>query len=378
MNFFNFPVRIAYGPASFGELPGLVKGLSEYVLVVCGQSSMRSSRRFDELLKSLAGLGVKYTLYEGVTPDPTVKDIDNAAAKLKEGSFDLVLAVGGGSVLDFGKSLALMKNYEGASVWDFVNTAERRATPVEHEVLPLIAVPTTSGTGSEATPFTVLTNKEARLKKGIGNSGLYPVLSVLDPELTLGLPREQTLYTALDAFCQSLESYIGIKNSPLTEYLCLRSITGVITGLPGALDDPGDIKARSSLSLAAMLSGMAIGHTDVGLAHAIGQAISISYPLPHGLLVALVTPSVLEFSRSAIGEKIERVEAEIKKQTSATDVRGFFELTGLKLGLANYGVKAADLGEMIETALLIGSVKTSPVPVDKKGVRGIIERAMDG
>lgn len=378
MNEYFFPVRVVFGCGLFSELPGLVGDMSKSILIVTGAESFRSSGRFTGLAEGLAGRGIEYIVHESVSPDPVVEDIDRVAKELRDEPFDLVLAVGGGSVMDFGKCLALMKSYDGASIWDFVNTPERKAATVAHRALPIVAVPTTAGSGSEATPFSVLTNKREGFKKGIGHSSLYPTLSVVDPELTLSLSPDQTLYSGLDAFCHSWESYIGTGNSPLTETFCLYSMELVARSLLRVLKDPGDLDARGELSLAAMYSGMVIGQTDVGLAHAIGQAISTFFPLPHGQAVSLVTPEVVKFNFRAIEEKIERVDAMIKRHTPAENISEFFALAGLNFGLRNYGISMDDLDAISESASHIGSIKTNPLPVMRGVIKDILIEAFNG
>lgn len=378
MNEYSFPVRIVFGCGLFKELPGLVGDISQEILIVTGRESFRSSARFAALTGGLSERGISYLIHESVSPDPVVEDIDRVAKELRNKPFDLVLAVGGGSVMDFGKCLALMKRYKGASIWDFVNTPGRLATPVTHKVLPIVAVPTTAGSGSEATPFSVLTNCGEGLKKGIGHKTLYPLLSVVDPELTLSLSSDQTLYSGLDAFCQSWESYIGTGNSPLTETFCLYSMELVARSLPRVLEDPMDLDARGELSLAAMYSGMVIGQTDVGLAHAIGQAISTFFPLPHGQAVSLVTPEVVKFNSRVIEDKIGRVDSMIKRHTPADNICQFFELAGLNFGLRNYGISFDDLDAISESASHIGSIKTNPLPVMRGAIKDILIEAFDG
>ena len=378
MNEYFFPVRIVFGCGLFKELPGLISDISANILIVTGRESFRSSGRFAGLTEGLSERGIRYLIHESVSPDPVVGDIDRISKELKDSPFDLVLAVGGGSVMDFGKCLALMKNYKGGSVWDFVNMPGRRATQVAHKVLPIVTVPTTAGSGSEATPFSVLTNKGEGLKKGIGHKTLYPSLSVVDPELTLSLSSDQTLYSGLDAFCHSLESYIGKGNSPLTETFCLYSMELVARSLLRVLEEPLDLDARGELSLAAMYSGMIIGQTDVGLAHAIGQAISTFFPLPHGQAVSLVTPEVVKFNSRAIEEKIERVDSIIKRHTPADNICQFFRLAGLNFGLSNYGIAMDDLDAISESASHIGSIKTNPLPVMRGVIKDILIEAFDG
>ena len=280
------PVRVAAG--RLDDLPHHVQPCRHILLVTShGFTGRGVTARVQELLSSL-----RVTVFDEVRPNPDLENLDAATAGLRSAGIDGVVGLGGGSVLDSAKVLAvtLVDPLEGPLDHVFRQGAS-------HEwagQLPMIAVPTTSGTGAEVTPFATVWDHTNHKKHSLTGPHMFPTSALLDASLTLSLPPEETLHTGLDATSHALESLWNHNRTPVSSAFAMRALSLVVDALPGALDAPGDITYRRHMQEASLLAGLAISQTRTAIAHAVSYPLTSHFGVPHGLACSFTLPSLLE------------------------------------------------------------------------------------
>ncbi len=238
------------------------------------------------IIKSLKEAELTVQVFDGATSDPKVDEINRLAENVKSYAPDVIIGLGGGSCIDLAKAISLkMKQKE--SIWSYAGLSNRPAIAAESGITPIIAIPTTSGTGSEATPYAVLLNEESRQKGTIKNFELFPKVSIIDPLLTIKLPENLTASTAIDAFAHALESYLNSGKTAFSAMFSLEAMKRIHKYLPIALKDGNNIEARYNLAWASTLAGIAIAQVGTTVTHIIAEVVGALNGFPHGSSVAL-------------------------------------------------------------------------------------------
>ena len=306
------PRRIVFGWGRRREIGSLARGLGRRAFLIRGSKTLESNGVFDEIAGLLAAQGVEPIEAAEISHEPEVADVDRAARFLREHSrpeTDLVLAVGGGSAMDLGKAAAaLATNVDGASVLEYlegVGAGLRIARPP----LPLIAMPTTAGTGSEATKNAVISSYDPPFKKSLRSDLMVPRAVLIDPELTVSLPAAATAWCGMDAITQLIESYLSSRAKPIPQALALAGLELAAPALIEAVADGGSRSAREALAHAAILSGMALANSGLGLAHGVAAALGAHCRAPHGLACAVMLPVAMRFNRPACEAPMARLGA---------------------------------------------------------------------
>jgi alcohol dehydrogenase class IV len=245
------------------------------------------------LVEVLEGAGVSASVYSGTRPDPTVANVDAAMEQLHEHGGEGVVVVGGGSPIDAGKAVAIMARNPGG-IAEYAGY-DRFEAPG----LPLIAVPTTAGSGSEVTRATVIADEEHDVKLAIYDDKLMPTVALVDYRLTLSMPRELTAHVGLDSLVHAIEAYVSRLATPLSDMLALEAVRQISANLRRAFHDPSDEAARAAMMLGATLAGAAFSNASLGLVHGMSRPIGAHFHIPHGLSNALVFPAVTRFSLDA-------------------------------------------------------------------------------
>lgn len=245
-----------------------------------------------EKIKAMMGDRIVH-IHDDVHPNPDLDHLDGAAGTLKQLGIDEIIALGGGSVMDSAKALAMLLGSDSALT---LNAVLREGRTAPDQALPIIAIPTTAGTGSEVTPFATVWDHQASKKYSIAGPHLRPQVALLDPRLTIGLPAEVTISTALDAISQAFESYWGRASNAVTEAWAVHAFRLGLKNLPLIVADPDDLAARSHMMEASLLAGMAISHTRTAIAHSISYPITARFGLPHGFACSFTLPAILEFN----------------------------------------------------------------------------------
>ncbi|MCP4131250.1 MAG: iron-containing alcohol dehydrogenase [bacterium] len=279
-NFASIP-GIRFGAGTFNTLGKTAKSIGSSALIITGGSSLQSSGKADILFRQLEDAGISYAS-ESVKGEPSPELIDGIVSQYKDTGIDLVIGVGGGSVLDAGKAVSAMLTCDG-SVCDYLEGVGTVAPPGTK--LPFIAVPTTSGTGSEATKNAVISSVgEKGFKKSLRHDKYVPDIAIVDPVLTLSAPARVTASCGMDAFSQLLESYVSTKANPMTDALALSGICFVAESLvPLCTSEPGNIEKRANLAYASLISGITLANAGLGVIHGIAGTIGGMFPVPHGI-----------------------------------------------------------------------------------------------
>ncbi|MCW8916112.1 MAG: iron-containing alcohol dehydrogenase [Magnetovibrio sp.] len=308
MNFsVEHPVRIVFGPAKSADLAEVCAQYGEKAFIV----TMSELANLGLLKSALAGFdqqGREYTLYTDVKPEPQKEDFDAAISAIREGNYDVVVGVGGGSCVDFAKALAICATHPH-DVWSYVNLSNKPPKPVDADkVLPVIAVPTTSGTGSEVTPFSVVINRDTMQEGTIKEPSIFPKVAIVDPELMVGLPANWTAITGVDAFSHALESYFNKQNrTPYSDMICLEAIRWIVEHLPTAYRDGSDMVARSGMAYGATLAGLAISMAGTTVGHALVHPTDARVGTPHGVSVSIYLLAVLKHTLPTEGDRFVNI-----------------------------------------------------------------------
>lgn len=299
---FDIPTRIEFGNQVFKKLGKLCRGYGNKALVISYKD--RSLHVFvEECVFLLKAENIATCLFEEVEANPTHTLINKGAELACSEGCDFVIGLGGGSAIDTAKAVSVA-TVEKIDIWEIVEGKELTQTP-----LPLVAIPTTSGTGSEVTQYAVISNRELKRKEGFGKKEFYPHLSLLDPYLTVGMPSSITAATGLDALTHAIEAYTTRLANPLSDLLAEKAIQLVADNLRTAVYSGQNMQSRYNMMLASMLAGMAITHADTSLAHVIGEAIGAVFNTNHGLTVALTLPAVMEYNCFTNIDKFANISA---------------------------------------------------------------------
>ncbi|MFD9889227.1 iron-containing alcohol dehydrogenase family protein [Amycolatopsis sp. NPDC059027] len=283
--------RLEFGPGVLAELPEFVAALGHDRVFVVTDRGLRAAGIVGRVERVLADL--EYVVHEDIGPNPSTVELDRGAARLRRFGNAAVVALGGGSALDAAKGISLLAGNPDAVA------ADADALWSASDGLPIVAVPTTSGTGAETNGFGVVEDVCARRKVYIGHSSVKPKIAVLDPELTLGLPAPVTAATGLDALVHGIESLASRGANPISAAYATQAVSLVSQWLPAAYRDGADLEARSQLMLGAHLAGRALTVSGLGLVHGIGHALTAHTGTPHGVALAAVLEEVMTFSASA-------------------------------------------------------------------------------
>ncbi len=353
------------------DVPAAARAIGRRAILVRGGSGDRAA----VLRAGLEAAGVECREF-AVAAEPTVELIRTAP---RDG--DLVVAVGGGSVLDAGKAVAALIANPGDPM-DYLEVIGR-GQPLTAPAAPCIAIPTTAGTGSEVTRNSVLGSAEHRVKASMRSASMLPRLAVVDPELTLGLPRAITASTGLDALTQLIEPYLSVKANPMTDALCVEGIRRAARALPRLWDHPGDRAARADMSFASLLGGIALANAALGAVHGFAAPIGGMFLAPHGAVCAALLPHAMEVNLRAVKDRTRFDEVARlvtgNPQASAQDGVAWIAVLCRKLEippLRSYGVKEGDLPVLIGKAAQASSMKGNPVALAREELHEIIFRAL--
>jgi 4-hydroxybutyrate dehydrogenase len=378
----SWPTRIVLGPGALNRLPEEVERLGMRRPLLVTDVGVVKAGLADRLIGVLGEAGLVHVLFDRVTPDPTEPDVFAGLEAYRSGDCDGILALGGGSPLDAAKLVQLLTSHPPPlSRYDDATGGDRYVT---HPLPPLIAIPTTAGTGSEVSRSGVAFLADTQRKTVIFAPALLPRVALCDPELTLGLPPRTTAATGMDAFTHCLEAYLSNGFHPLADAVALDGLRRVARSLPVAVQEPGNIQARLDMMIAAMEGAMAF-QKGLGNAHALAHALTPVAGLHHGLANAVVLPSVMEFNRSVAAARLARVAVAMGEGSTARDdvlasraierVRALNREVGLPTQLRAAGVSEADLGKIAGLAFRDASHQGNPRPTSEPDLLAILRAA---
>lgn len=301
----NYPTNIKVGAGRVSELPGLCKAMGMQAPLLVTDPGLAALPMVEPIMENLKSAGLRCGLFCAIKANPTGENVDDGVSYYRHYGHDGVVAFGGGSALDAAKAVALMVGQD-RPMWDFEDVGDNWTRVNVAGMAPVVAVPTTAGTGSEVGRASVITDAKNHVKKIIFHPAMLPAQVILDPELTLGLPAPLTAATGMDALSHNLEAFCSPFYHPMAEGVAVEGINLVRQYLPRAVADGSDIEARTHMLVCSSMGATAF-QKGLGAMHALAHPLGALYDAHHGTLNAILMPYVLKANRSAIEEKIDRL-----------------------------------------------------------------------
>ncbi|CUH45978.1 iron-containing alcohol dehydrogenase [Ruegeria atlantica] len=374
----SYPTAIKFGAGRIKELPEAcaAAGMKRPLLVTDkGLADLPITAATLDIMEA-AGLG--RGLFSDVDPNPNEKNLEAGVAAYNAGGHDGVIAFGGGSGLDLGKMVAFMAG-QTRPVWDFEDIGDWWTRADSDVIAPIIAVPTTAGTGSEVGRASVITNSETHAKKIIFHPKVLPTVVICDPELTVGMPKFITAGTGLDAFAHCVEAYSSPHYHPMSHGIALEGMRLVKEYLPRAYADGTDIEARAQMMSAAAMGATAF-QKGLGAIHAMSHPIGAVFNTHHGTTNAVCMPAVLEFNAPAIADRFQSAAAYLGIDGGFDGVRGFVQSFNDSLGiptrLSELGVTEAAIPELVQGAIIDPSCGGNPIELTEDNLTALFKAAL--
>jgi alcohol dehydrogenase len=298
---FLMPTEVHFGGGAVGRVGQETIRFGRSALVVTGIRSSKVSGALDKVLASLGEAGVTVEVFDHVEENPSAETVEWGGRVARERGCQVIVALGGGSPMDAAKGMAILAS-RGGALAEYYGSGK-----VTAPVLPVVALPTTAGTGSEVTPYAVFVTSGERMKKSVASLHIFPQVALLDPQLTVSMPSAITANTGIDALTHALEGYTSSKAQPISDVLALEAIALLNGYLPRAVAQADDLEARAQVLHASMLAGMVIAQTGTTLLHGMGYAPTTRYDIPHGLSNGVLLPQVLAFNGAIAGERCARL-----------------------------------------------------------------------
>jgi alcohol dehydrogenase class IV len=374
---FHLPVKLQFGQPLADALPEALlwaAGVGTRRALLVSDPGLADIGLVDRVAGNLRDQGWHVSTFTEVRSNPTTLDVEEGLSAVQAADAQALIALGGGSVIDVGKAIGLLTT-NGGSYADY----QWHGKTIDRPALPMVAVPTTSGTGSEMTKVTVIADHETHFKKGVLSPLLFPRVALVDPALTLSLPPRLTAATGADVVVHALEAFIGRRASPMTDLLALTALRRAWRYLPRATHQGDDRQARDQMALASTLAGAAFDQSGLGIIHSLAGPLAGHYDLHHGLSNALLLPYGLAYNLPAVGEKRAALLEAMEMPAGAPDeevverakdwVRGL----GLPLRLRDLGIRDPDLPAMAEEASRMVLLPNNPRPATAQDCQRILE-----
>lgn len=380
------PTRVLFGAGQLGQLHKQALPGKKALIVISAGKSTRTNGYLDRVEKELAKARVESVVFDEIKPNPTKENVTRGASFARAAGSDFVIGLGGGSSIDAAKAIAIMATNPG-DLWDYVGSGTGKGQPILQKPLPVVAITTTAGTGTEADPWLVVTNEESCEKIGIGIDGTFPVLSIVDPELMLSVPPQLTAFQGFDALFHSTEGYFGKAATPISDLYALKAIELIGTHLPTAVKDGGNIVAREGVALANTLSGMVESTSCCTSEHSLEHALSAHHTdLPHGAGLIMISRAYYShFAKlGACDDKMIAMAKALGRKNATKAVEFVDALTELQekcgvdtLRMSDYGIAGDNLRQYARNAIetmgfLFGF---DPAPLSEDDCVSILEQS---
>ena len=324
---------------------------------------------------------IEYAIYDETKPNPTVKNVNDGLALLKEKECDFVISLGGGSAHDCAKGIALLAT-NGGEIKDYEGVDKSKKPQ-----LPMVGINTTAGTGSEMTLFAIITDEERHIKMALVDKHLTPIIAVNDPMLILAMPKSLTAATGMDALTHAIEAYVSTSATPITDACAEKAIELISNYLVNAVENGQDVEARDMMAYAEYLAGMAFNNASLGYVHAMAHQLGGFYNLPHGVCNAILLPHVQEYNKATsasrlakiakiMGGNIEGLTDEQGADLCIDMIKSLSQTVGIPEGLGVLGVKESDFETLATNALNDACSLTNPRKGNLEEVIAIFKKAM--
>jgi len=375
------PTRVESGPGSLSRLGHWARQLGGHNLFLVTDAGLREAGHEQRVLGYLKEAGFdadRVAVFDEVTPNPTTRDVACALGIARAHESDLIIGLGGGSSMDCAKGVNFLLT-NGGQIEDYQGVGKAHSP-----MLPMIAVPTTAGTGSEAQSFALIADATTHMKMACGDKKAACRVAILDPELTLTMPSAVTAATGIDAISHALETAVTTRRNPMSSRFSLEAWTRLAEAFPKVIAQPGDLAARQEMLYGAHLAGAAIENSMLGAAHALANPLSAHYGMTHGVAIGLVLPHVIRFNHEAVGDVyaeliaavgLEPLGNETSGETLAVVVEGMRSDAGLPATLAECDIQDDLLDQLAAEAFDQWTGKFNPRPVSAETLKGLYQCA---
>jgi len=366
---FNYfaPTEIVYGCGRARETGVYTANYGKKAVLVTMPEFPELSWLYAQVKESLNAAGVEVAQFDGVIQNPTVDIVNDGVKIARDFGADVIVGLGGGSVMDTAKAIAVGATHPG-SVWDYLHYTPG---PTE-KTLPIICICTTAGTGSQVTPCSVITKTENKDKSAIWHRNIFPKIAIVDPEATITMPPQITAQTGFDAFCHNFEAYLSVNCNPLVEAMALDAIAHIAAFLPKAVCDGNDMEARAWMAWADTLGGLTNASAGVTLPHGLGMQVGGHCPhVTHGQALAIIYPEFTRYTyTSAIGKfaavgrilnpMLDGETDESAAEKCCAEIDNLLKKIDLWLGFKDVGVTMDDIREIADCGQVLGDYKNNP------------------
>lgn len=378
---FKMSGSLRFGPGSLNELADCLAPHGDGPILVVTDAGLARAGVVDTVTARLAEAGADFTVFDGVEPDPRVEIVDACVAAARQADAKLLIGLGGGSPIDIAKVAAVILAH-GGSPLDYVGIGQ-----VPGPGLPLIAIPTTAGTGSEVTPIAVLSDHAEQLKKGIVSDHLYPDVALVDPGLAAGLPAKVTAYTGMDALTHCIEAYTNRFAKPFIDVFAREGIRLISQHIRRACFQGADITARSGMAMGSLYGGLCLGAVNTAAVHALAYPLGGTYNIPHGLANTVLLRHVMAFNlpaeearfaeiASLMGEVTDGLSTREAAECAVAAVTRLAEDLGMDLALRAFDIPESALPEMAAGAMKVTRLmRNNPRPVTEADCLAIYSAA---
>ena len=356
-SYFN-PVKIVFGAGRLNEAGSYVKQYGNKALIVTTGSFFKTNGLIDRLQKILSESGVSSEVFMNVSPNPFSTEVDAGTAFAKKHGCDVIIGLGGGSAIDAAKGIAIAVGHD-SPVWRYCPSGDPDDLTITDKTLPIIAITTTSGTGSHTTQYAVITNPETKEKPGLGSDYTFAKVAIVDPELMLSLPQKVTAATGFDIFAHSMEAYVSNYSTPITDQMAEEAIRIVGKYLRRAVQDGSDLEARTNLAYADTLAGICISVAGTSACHSISHAVGGVCETVHGETLAAMTPHTMRFNMEFNPKKYKNIGIFLRDEPNSDEMRAKYSVEssvqeaeklisdiGMNISLAKQGVVVSDFEEI--------------------------------
>ena len=351
------PTKILFGRGQLSNLHTMALPGKKALIVITNGHSVIDNGYLARLEEELKAADISYCIYNKITANPTKDEVMEGAKYARENQCDFVIGLGGGSPIDASKAIAIMATNKG-DYWDYMMTGTGKRQSVTESPLPIVAITTTAGTGTEVDPWTVISNTETKEKIGFGIDGTFPVLAVVDAELMISVPQKYTLYQGFDALFHSLEGYLANIATPISDMYALKAIELIAENLPNALLNGEDIEARENMALASMLSGLVESTSGCISEHGMEHILSGEHKeLPHGAGLIMLCTSYFEMIAKKKCSDLRLVKmAQVMGNKTAYEPRDFVKTLkefiktcgANDLKMSDYGITRSQMSEFAQ------------------------------
>jgi alcohol dehydrogenase class IV len=373
---FYSPTRIILKRGSINSLCGYLLEFSpKRVLLVTGQNSLRSSGLLEGITKSLLEKNVLVFNFEGVKSDPDTAAVDKCLSFAKKNSCDMVVGIGGGSVIDCAKAVAGLFNEKGfKSSADYLEVDGTKN--ISSRGLPFVSVPTISGTGAEVTRNAVITNTAKKTKRSIRHDFMYPALCLVDPELALAASFEVSRASAIDALCHLLEGYMSRKSAPFSDMLALEGMEFILSSISNLKNNLKDYGTRESIAYASLLGGLVLSNSGLTLSHGIGSVIGPRYGISHGVSCAICLPGTIELNLPALNKDKQDKLKKLFGGDVAAKVRNILKFLEIPGQLSCFGITEMDINKLAGESLDTSSARGNPKDLCAADVADLMKKCI--